>query len=83
MSYFTDVKYLINTLCAKDVLKLVIITANGKRVLKEIYWNGRTAEITELIFSDMGEWENVYRFKWSTFCKMIEDKKILAYYWKN
>ena len=82
MSYFTDTNYLINTICSKDILKLVIITPNGKRVLKEMYWNGRTAEITELILSDMAEWENIYRLKWSTFCKMIEDKKIIAYYWK-
>lgn len=83
MKYFHDPEYLINTLCAKDVLRLVIVTTNGKRVLKEMYWNGRTAEITEVIFSDMGEWENIYRLKWDVFCKMIDNKKIIAYYWKN
>jgi hypothetical protein len=83
MKYFNDPEYLIKTMSGKDLSRLVIITANGKRVLQTLYFDGITAKINELIFTDMNEWETRYRMNWSTFCKMIQDKKIIGYYWMN
>lgn len=82
----------IRRLQADEVLRLVIITKNGKRTLSELYWTlvdddtrpGKyKMQPSYMVWTDDKEWETKYQMTYQQYVELIDKGHITAYYYKN
>ena len=82
----------IRRLQADEVLRLVIITKNGKRTLSELYWTLVDDETrpgkykmqpSYMVWTNDNEWETKYQMTYQQYVELIDKGHIKAYYYKN
>lgn len=91
MNLIKDCSFLKESLCSNEIARLVIITKNGKRLLKDIIYRPHfeppkyilSCEPSVLIWTDDQEWETEYKMSFEKFCELLDKNHIKACYYKN
>lgn len=91
MNLIKDCSFLKDKLCSNEIARLVVITKNGKRLLKDIIYktvlipprNLLGCEPVTLIWTDDKEWETEYKMSFEKFCELVDKNHIKSCYYKN